>query len=352
MHLNRETISTSENGEQISGFTLANDNGIRIEIISYGGIITHIYTPDRNGNTADILLGLENPEEYCARQYQNVSPYFGAIIGRYCNRIKNGRFKIGSYEYLLSNNDGKHHLHGGFQGFDKIIWDAETSVEKDAVSVILTHSSPDGDQGFPGNLRAMVIYSLNRDNEFSIEYKCVTDTPTPVNLTSHTYFNLSGDSRKDIADHVLMIEADHYTETEEDLIPTGRILPVKETIFDFRAPSDLQKILKKKPGVFDLNFVLNSTTGNNKPAVSLYDKVSGRKLEIITGQPGLQVFALRLDNFPMKIKGDPGLSQVYGLALEPQHFPDSPNHPHFPDTILNPDKIYRWKSVYRFSVKD
>lgn len=349
MQLHRETISITENGEQISGFSLSNNNGVEVKIINYGGIITHIFTPDRNGNQADILLGLENPEEYCTRQYQKISPYFGAITGRYCNRIGEGRFRIGADEYQLAKNNGKHHLHGGFQGFDKVMWNAETLAGKDSVSVFLNHSSPDGDQGYPGNLKVRVIYTLNRENELSIEYECVTDKSTPVNLTSHTYFNLSGDFKKDISDHEIMIEADHYTETDKNLIPTGRMLPVEGTLFDLRSRSDLKRITE---GVFDLNYVLNPTNGRIKQVVSLYDKDSGRKLEIATDQPGLQAFALRLDNFPLRIKGNPGLSQVSGLALEPQHFPDSPNHQHFPDTILIPGKIYRHKSVYKFSVTD
>ncbi|MBK9359521.1 MAG: galactose mutarotase [Bacteroidales bacterium] len=350
MTIRKEHVSFTEEGEHIFLFTLENGQGIRVNILNYGGIITQIFTPDKYGLSADILFGPENIQDYFSEQYRENCHYFGATIGRYCNRIRDSKFRIGTTDYILSSNDGLHHLHGGCTGFDKAIWEPETHQTENTVALILKHFSPDGDQGYPGNLRAKVTFTLNDSDELITEYECTADRTTPVNLTNHSYFNLAGDLSKDILNHEICIPAGHFTENGPGLIPTGRFTKVENTVFDFRKSSVLKEKISGLPGGIDLNYILDhGISGDLKPAVRVSEKISGRVLEIFTTQPGIQLFTLVTGPYPIKLKGNPDPGQFAGLALEPQHFPDSPNHGEFPDTLLRPGEVYNQKNIYRFS---
>lgn len=351
MLVNTERCSLTENKEEIVHITLDNERGVRIRITNYGGIITHIFTPDKDGNDADIVLGFDTPGEYYSEAYQSACAYFGAITGRYCNRIANGKYLLDGQEFQLGVNAGMHHLHGGFRGFDKVVWQAETACNESSASVFLNHLSVDGDQGYPGNLQIRVSYTLTSNNELIVDYECITDKATPLNLTNHSYFNLSGNFTRSVLDHEVTIHAEAFTEINESLIPTGNMLAVEGSALDFREASTIREKLCQMPGGFDHNFVLNPSENRPAEAVSVWDRFSGRLLEIYTTEPGFQFFTLKVKNFPVPLKGGIDLNTYCGLALEPQHFPDSPNHPGFPDTILRPGKTYRQQTIYKFSVK-
>ncbi len=337
-------------GRRATLYTLTNRNGLVVKITDFGGIITEIHTPDRGGVLADIALGFDSVEPYVSD-----SPYFGALIGRYGNRLCGGRFTIDGKTWQLPLNDGENHLHGGPGGYHTVLWKALPFQEGDAVGLTLTHCSPDGEQDYPGRLDVTVVYELNGDNEFIMTFDAVTSKPTPVNLTQHSYFNLAAGG--DILGHELSIDADGYTPIDASSIPTGAIEPVKGSAFDFRSPrpigerigdDDLQ--LKNGSG-YDHNFVLNKPAQRAMTrAARVRDPVSGRVLELFTEEPGVQFYS---GNFlDGKLNGK-GRIYVYrsGLCLEPQHFPESPNHPSFPNTILRPGEEYATVSKYKFSVE-
>ncbi|MFN3788758.1 aldose epimerase family protein [Massilia sp.] len=334
------------NGEAITEYTLANANGLVAKIIDFGGIVTELHTPDREGRLADVVLGLDS-----LAAYEGEHPYFGAVIGRYGNRIAKGRFTLDGREIVLPANDGAHHLHGGPGGFHKVKWQA--SVEGD--SLRLAYRSVDGEQGYPGNLDAVVCYQLNDDNELVVRFEAVTDQPTPVNLTQHSYFNLAGEG--DVLDHLLSIDADTFVGIDAAAIPLGTLSPVTGTPFDFRTPRPIgervgqpDKQLRHGQG-YDHNFVLNKPNGREMTrAAHVLEPVSGRVLELFTEEPGVQFYS---GNFLDGSLGGKGRSygQRSGFCLEPQHFPDSPNRPRFPNVILRPGQVYRSASRFRFSVQ-
>ncbi len=337
-------------GSAVQLFTLDNPGGVTVCISDFGGVITQILVPDRHGERADVVLGYDTLADYVADR-----AYFGATIGRFGNRIANGRFTLDGVTHQLAVNDGAHHLHGGPQGLHKVKWDAYTMNLPGAVALVLRHVSADGDQGYPGKLGVTVTYQLNTDNELRVRYHAITDQPTPVNLTQHTYFNLAGQGT--VLDQELTIYADCYTPIDRSLIPQGPHLPVSGTAFDFRVPraigeriGDPDEQLRHGSG-YDHNFVLSSALqAGFRPAARLVDRASGRVLELRTQEPGLQFYS---GNF---LDGSlSGKRQRYpyrgGLCLEPQHFPDSPNRPDFPDTILRPGREYRSESIYRFSTE-
>jgi len=331
-------------------FTLENPGGITVCISDFGGLITQLLAPDRRGKLADVVLGYDTLADYVADR-----AYFGATIGRFGNRIANGRFVLDGTTHQLAVNDGAHHLHGGPRGFHKVKWDAYTMNLPGAVALVLRHVSADGDQGYPGKLSVTITYQLNADNELRLRYHAIADQPTPVNLTQHTYFNLAGQGT--ILDQELTIHADSYTPIDRSLIPQGAHLPVPGTAFDFRAPHAIgERIgaaddqLRHGSG-YDHNFVLSSAMqAGFRPAARLFDRASGRVLEIRTQEPGLQFYS---GNFLDGTLSGKGQRYPYrgGLCLEPQHFPDSPNRPDFPDTILRPGQEYRSESIYRFSTE-
>jgi len=349
----RAPFGKTADGGAVELFTLTNTNGVQIRITNYGAIIVSIRVPDRNGKLDDVVLGYDTLEGYTASGNPR---FFGAVVGRYGNRIANGRFTLDGKNYQLATNNGPNHLHGGVKGFDKVVWRAEPFKKDDSIGVVLEHTSPDGDEGYPGTLKARVTYTLNDRNELIVDYYATTDKPTPLNLTQHTYFNLAGDGKRDITDHIITIDADRYTPVDATMIPTGALTPVDSTPFDFRKPTRIGARIDAddeqiRYGLgYDHNFVLNRRTDGLFHAVRLVDPASGRTLDISTTQPGLQFFTgNKLDG---SITGKAGhvYNKRFGLCLETQHFPDSPNKANFPSTILRPDEKYNSRTVFAFGV--
>ena len=335
----------SLNGEEVYLFSLSNNSGFTVEITNYGGIVTSIFTPDRTGVMDDVVLGYDSLNDYLIE-----TPYFGAIVGRYANRIANASFNLGGTAYQLAANNGPNHLHGGIAGFDKVIWTPETITDDSTASLKLTYISPDGEEGYPGNLETSVVYTVTRDNKLQIEYTAITDKPTPVNLSHHSYFNLGGTNGKNILDHVLFIDADRFTPVNETQIPTGELANVVDTPMDFRIPEIIGTRIHKVPGGYDHNYVLNNK-GKFAKVAEVYCDESGRFMEVFTNEPGMQFYSGNFLNG--SIVGEKGLvyQKHHGLCLETQHYPDSPNQPNFPNTILKPGETYKQFTVYRFGTR-
>ena len=338
-------------GKDIFLYTLKNSHGMEVEISTYGGVVHALKAPDRDGKMADVVLGFDNVEDY-----EKQGPYFGALIGRYGNRIANGTFTLDGQTYHVPQNDGTNALHGGKKGFDKRVWDAKESSDASGQHLHLHYLSKDGEEGFPGNLNVNVTYTLNNKNELVISYEATTDKDTVVNLTNHTYFNLKGQGEGQIVDHKLMLAADRFTPVDKNLIPTGELKPVAGTPFDFRNLTEIgarinddNEQLKLAHG-YDHNWALNNSSGKMALAAKVVEPTSGRVLEVLTDQPGVQFYTGNFLNGTAKGKG-----KVYnlrsGLCLETQHFPDSPNHPKFPSTELKPGQTYKSTTIYRFSTE-
>jgi aldose 1-epimerase len=336
-------------GKAVTIYTLTNANGLELRAMTYGAIITSLKTPDRAGAMQDIVLGFGSLDGYLKG-----SPYFGAVVGRYGNRIANGQFTLDGRTYRLAKNNGPNHLHGGVKGFDKALWDAAPSTTDAAVT--FSRTSADGEEGYPGNVKAQVTYTLTDRNALVVDYHATTDRATPINLTQHTYFNLAGEGSGDILEHQLTIDADRFTPVDATLIPTGQLAPVEGTPFDFRKPTAIgariaasHEQLTNGKG-YDHNWVLNTAGQGIHPAARVVEPKSGRTLDVATTEPGLQFYT---GNFlDGTITGKAG--RVYklrgGLCLETQHFPDSPNQPAFPSTILRPGQVYSSKTVFTFGV--
>jgi len=342
----KSEFGTLPDSTKVNLYTLVNHSGITMKVTNYGGIITSLLVPDKNGKVADIVLGYDSLSGYIAK-----TPYFGALIGRYGNRIAKGKFTIDGTDYILVQNNGPNHLHGGVKGFDKVVWDAEEFKTDSAVGIKFHRLSKDGEEGYPGNLDVTVTYTLNDDNTLVFDYTATTDKATPVNLTQHSYFNLAGSG--DIKSHELMISASKYNVVDSPLIPTGELREVKGTPFDFTVAKPIGKDLVAaggKPIGFDHNFVLD-TKSITELAVSVSDPTSGRSIEVFTDQPGVQFYS---GNFlDGTITGKSGIvyQQYSGFCLETQHFPDSPNQAAFPTTILKPGEKYHTTTIYKFSAK-
>jgi len=328
-------------GKKVQLFTLTNKNGVQIYISNYGGTITKWLVPDKNGKQTNIVLGFDDFSGYLAKP-----PYFGATIGRYGNRIANAKFKIDNNTYTLAANNGKNNLHGGNKGFDKVVWDVVQTGDT-VPSLTLSYLSKDGEEGFPGNLKATVKFTLNDTNELRIEYDAETDKPTPVNLTNHSYFNLTGDAAKNILGHTLWIAAGKYTPVDTTLIPTGEQASVKGTPFDFTQPHQIGERIAQVPGGYDHNFILTQKDEVSGLAAWLQDSASGRKLEVYTTEPGLQFYSGNFLNGSIKNSQGQPIQQYAALCLETQHFPNSPNEPSFPSTILKPGEKYHTVTIYR-----
>jgi len=331
--------------DSVFQYTLTNKNGMIVKILNYGGTVTDIITPDKNGKMGDVVLGYDSLAGY--RQTGN--PYFGCLVGRYGNRIANAKFTLDGKEYTLAANNGLNTLHGGLKGFDKVIWFVKLFTDS---SLLLSYSSKDGEEGYPGNLSVDVMYSLSDDNGLKIEYAAVADKATPVNLTNHCYFNLSAGSDSTILDHELMLRADKYTPVNGTLIPTGKIDDVKGTAMDFTTSKKIGRDIAQVTGGYDHNWVFQKPENRFDLIATLYHQPSGRFMEVRTTEPGIQFYSGNFLNGTLKnTRGGVKYVKHAGLCLETQHFPDSPNQPSFPNTILKPGETYQQITVYKFGTK-
>lgn len=341
-------FGTTKAGREVRLFTLKNRNGLELRVINYGGIVVSLKAPDRNGNFADVVLGYDSLEAY-----EDNNPYYGALIGRYGNRIKEGKFKLDGREFNLPINNGPNHLHGG-DGYHTVFWEI---TQHDSSSLTLTYHSADGEQGYPGNLDIEVIYSLNDSNEFNIQYKAVTDQPTIVNLTQHSYFNLKGHDQGDILDHELEIKATRFLPVDQTLIPTGTFAEVKGTPFDFTSPRRIGSAIDQEDRQLELGkgydhcWILDNSDGSLKLVATLREPKSGRRVDVLTTEPGLQFYSGNFLDGKNIGKGGHAYQFRFGLCLETQHFPDSPNRASFPSVVLRPGETYRTTTAYRFSTE-
>jgi aldose 1-epimerase len=352
--IRREPFGSTADGRAVERFTLSSTSGITISVLSFGGVIQSIFAPDRAGASADVTLGYDTLPEY-----EKDKSYLGALVGRYANRIRAGRFALDGRDYTLARNAGGNHLHGGMRGFNKAVWTVEPFEEAADVGLVLQHVSPDGDEGYPGTLRTRATYRLTALGELAIDFSATTDKATPVNLTQHAYFNLAGSGSGDILGHLLELGASRFTPVDATLIPTGELRSVRGTPFDFSTPERIGARIGaddeqlRLAGGYDHNFVLDRPGGAEPMlAARLTDPVSGRGVDIHTTEPGMQFYT---GNFlDGTVMGKGGVPHRYrsGLALETQHFPNSPNEPAFPSTILRPGAEHRSRTIYHFVVRD
>ena len=361
MKVESSPFGKTEKGEQVTRFVCTNGSGCVLELIDYGAIVVQLRVPDRQGRMANVNLGFDSLGGYLQRH-----PYFGATVGRFCNRIASGQFSLGGKTYNLAKNNGPNHLHGGVAGFDKQLWKGTPIQTSDAVGVRFTRQSPDGEEGYPGCVDVTVDYTLNNNNELLVDFTATTDQPTPINLTNHNYWNLAGEGNGSILDHELEIAAEQYVAANDQLIPTGTLAAVANTPLDFRTPHKIGQRIRQivaDPVGYDHCYVLQapadrpplpSASQAGSPATPLRfaarvtDRQSGRVMEVYTTQPGIQLYT---GNFLDGSAGNGGYKQYEGFCLETQHYPDSPNQPNFPTTILKPGETFRQTSVFRFLVQ-
>jgi aldose 1-epimerase len=350
--VSKRPFGKTEDGTPVDLYTLTNSQGIQTSITNFGGIVVSLLIPDRDGRLADVVLGFDSLEGYLGGH-----PYFGAIVGRYGNRIANGAFTLEGKQYSLAQNNNQNHLHGGLKGFDKAVWKATGILGEKGPGLALTYLSRDGEEGYPGNLMVTVTYILTDENDLRIHYRATTDKPAPVNLTNHSYFNLAGQGEGDILGHELTIHADRFTPVDEGLIPTGELRSVEGTPLDFRQSMPIGARIDEEDeqlgfgGGYDHNFVVNRTSGELALAARVHEPTTGRVLEVFTTEPGVQFYCGNFLDGSIVGKGGKVYKKRYGFCLETQHFPDSPNKPHFPSTILRPGDEYSTTTVYSFSVK-
>jgi aldose 1-epimerase len=351
MKSTREPFGKTPDGTEVTLYTLTNQSGAEARVMTYGGIVVSLRVPDRDGKLDDVVLGYDDLEGYV----RDNSPYFGALIGRYGNRISRGRFTLDGVEYRLARNNGENHLHGGLRGFDKVVWRASDVTQSEGQALQLTYLSRDGEEGYPGNMSVTVIYTLTGENELKIKYSATTDRPTILNLTNHSYFNLAGAG--DILSHEVTINADRFTPIDKGLIPTGELARVEGTPMDFRTPATIGYRIEEGYeqllyGLgYDHNWVLNKDVDALTLAARVYERGSGRVLEVYTTQPGMQFYSGNFLDGTIRGKGGKVYERRNGFCMETQHFPDSPNHPDFPSTILSPGQRYEQMTVYKFSVR-
>jgi len=344
MKIEKQLFGQVSKGKPVDLYILENDQGVEARITNYGGILVSLIVPDRAGKVEDVVLGFDNLEDYIADNC-----FIGATIGRYANRIAKGVFVLDGKKYKLAINDGPNHLHGGIKGFNKVIWDAEPQQTADMVGLKLHYLSRAGEENYPGNLDCTVIYWLSDRNEIIIEYSATTDKATPVNLTNHSYFNLAGQGRGKILDQVLMINADRYTVFDPTSIPTGEIAEVKDTPLDFRQPQVIGARINQVKGGYDHNYVLNQADGSLRLVASVHEPLSGRTMEVHTTKPGMQFYSGNFLTDSIHGKSGKTYDKHYAFCLETQYYPDSPNQPQFPNSILRPGDKYYHKTVYSFS---
>jgi len=341
MSITKDYFGKAAVAKDVYLFTLTNKNGLTVKITDYGGIVTSLLVPDKNGKLGDIVLGFDNIESYLAGH-----PYFGAIIGRYGNRIAAGKFSLNGKEYKLAVNDGENHLHGGLIGFDKVIWNTAEVQDPLGPALELSYFSRDGEEGYPGNLSVNVKYTMDDRNELRIDYMAQTDQVTVVNLTHHSYFNLACSG--DILSHSMQINADRYTVVNSSLIPTGEIRPVQNSPMDFIASHTIGSRIAQVQGGYDHNYVLNKVEKELSLAARVQETFSGRTMEVFTTEPGVQFYSGNFLNGSLKGKGGAVYQKHAGFCLETQHFPDSPNHKEFPSTVLKKGEIYKQTTVFKF----
>ncbi len=344
MKITSKTFGATDEGQTVQLFTLSNDHKITISITNYGGIVTSLEMPDKDGKTDNVVCGFSKLEDYLNPAYLSNYPYFGALIGRFGNRIAKGKYTIDGTGYEGAINNGPNHLHGGLTGFDRRLWTPEIIEEKEKVGLKLSYLSQDKEEGYPGNLKVSCTYTLDNENNFALVYEAETDKATIINLTNHTYFNLTG-GKRDILDHELELAADKITESV-DLIPTGKILPVAGTAFDFTTRKKISKDLDQLPEGYDQNFVLNE--GSSKPVYAgcLSESATGRSVKVYTTQPGIQIYTGYW--IPeLTIDGVKKFGKYSGIAMETQHFPDSPHYENFPSTLLRPEEKYSQTTIFQ-----
>jgi len=349
--IKKQAFGTVPEG-RVDLYTMTNSRGMEVRAMNYGGIIVSLRVPDKKGVLADVVLGFDTLDAYL-----NNKPYFGAIIGRYANRIANGKFTLNGAEYRLARNNGMNSLHGGLKGFDKVLWRGEQFENNQGIGVVFTYTSKNGEEGYPGNLKAKVTYTLTDQSELQIEYQATTDEATPVNLTNHSYFNLVSEGNGDILKHNLILNADRFTPVDSTLIPAGELRSVAGTPFDFTKPTAIgaridtnNEQLAIAHG-YDHNFVLSRKGSGLELAGRVHEQQTGRALEVYTTEPGVQFYTGNVLDGTITGKHGHAYNKHAGLCLETQHFPDSPNHSNFPWTILKPEQTYHSRTVYKFSAE-
>ena len=352
LEIEKKSFGKTSEGIEVDQFIMKNKNGMKVGVITYGGIINFLTAKDKNNTYEDVVLGF-----YDLAKYEAGSPYFGAIIGRYGNRISDGKFHLKGETYELVKNNGDNHLHGGSKGFDKVVWKAKQIIEKNLASIELRYLSKDMEEGYPGNLEVKVTYTLNNNDELTVHYEASTDKSTIINLTQHSYFNLSGDFKNDILDHKIVIDADSFLPVNSKLIPTGKLQDVLGTPFDFRKSKTIRNDINKENeqlnnGLgYDHCWALNNHNEGFRFAASAHDQISGRFLEIFTDEPGIQFYTGNFLDGTLPSKTEGNYNYRTGFCLETQHFPDSPNQKDFPSVILNPGEKYFSKTSFKFSVR-
>lgn len=351
--ITKKAFGKTADGKAVDIYTLTNSSGVEAKIMTYGGAVVSLNVPDKNGKLADVVLGFDSIADYEAHR-----SFFGALIGRYANRIAKGKFSLGGKQYSLAINNGENHLHGGIKGYNRVVWMAKPSTDAAGANLELTYLSPDGEEGYPGTLNVKVTYTLTEKNELKIVYSATTDKDTVVNLTNHSYFNLAGAGSGDILSHRMMLNADRFTPTDSGSIPIGELRKVKGTPFDFTKPTAIgarinqdDEQLKFGSG-YDHNFVLNKkTAGELSLAATVYEPASGRVMEVFTTEPGVQFYSGNYLDGAIKGKNGQEYPRRSAFCLEAQHFPDSPNKPQFPTTELKKGQKYSQTTIYKFSVR-
>ncbi len=345
-------FGATADGRLVEQYTIRNGQGAEMTVLTYGGIIQSLKVPDRTGAIDDVVLGFDSVAEY-----EKSSPYFGALIGRVGNRIANGAFTLDGKTFTLAKNNDANHLHGGVKGWDKAVWQADPFQDARGPGILLTHTSPAGDEGYPGKVTAHVRYTLTAKNELIVEYHATTDAPTIINLTQHSYFNLAGAKAADILGHELTINADRFTPVDDGLIPSGELAPVEGTPFDFRTPTPIGARIAStdmqmtRGRGYDHNYVLNRTGDGLQLAAAVYEPVTGRTMEVRTTEPGLQLYTGNFLDGSFTGKGGRAYPHRSGFCLETQHYPDSPNQPTFPSVVLRPGQDYTSETVFTFGVR-
>lgn len=344
--IEQDRFGVTADGMAVDRYTLRNSQGMAVSLITYGATVTELWAPDRQGKCDDVVLGFDN-----LAQYETQSPYFGATVGRVAFRIVGGQFSLDGKTYRLTLNSGLHHLHGGAKGFSRVVWKAEPEEQPDAVAVKFTYLSPDGDQGYPGNLQTTAVYALTEHNELRIDFTATTDQPTPVNLTHHGYFNLAGAGSGHVLGHVVRLAADHYSPSDANLCPTGELAPVQGTPLDFTRPMAIGSRVSTPDGVkdgYDLAYLRTRPDGTLATVAVVEEPVSGRRMEVLTNEPAIIFYTGNYLDGTLEGKRGVTYGKHAGLCLEPGRLPDSVHHAAFPSVILRPEQVYRHTCLYRF----